>query len=159
MRVTDFELQESGLDLRTFLHELQVAGKATPLPKFPLKGPIQMNARLRARGGGPSETALFSFMGGEKFTLQSVAAEESLQDGTIAISALMTAADASLAAKRVTSVNVPLEFAMEHFEGLEDLVLRAVADSTRKDGRFEPFRAKPAPAKISAEHAAVRGTW
>jgi hypothetical protein len=160
VRLTQEELDGHGLDLRTFTHELQAAGRANPPPKFALKGPIQLSARFRPRGSNPAETKSHSFLGGEVFTLGGIMSEERAQDGATEIKALMSAASASLAAAGVTSVTLPLDFAMEHFDGLETLVLNCTANSMRSKELPVPAAVLPALTSVpTAAQEARRGSW
>jgi hypothetical protein len=161
VRLTEDDLERHGLDLRTFTHELQSAGRTQPVPKFTLKGPIQLIARMRPRGAAPADCAAHNFIGGEKFTLGAVQTETSDQDGTTTIRVLMSAASVTLAAAGVTSATVPLDFAMEHFEGLEQVVLRCTADSMRSKHLPVPalIPAAAIPVKPTAAQEARRGSW
>ena len=47
MLITSDELIERKIHLKTWLHELQVGGKAANAPSFPLSGPDSANAKAQ----------------------------------------------------------------------------------------------------------------
>ena len=47
MLITSDELIERKIHLKTWLHELQVGGKAANAPSFPLSGPVTLPTRKR----------------------------------------------------------------------------------------------------------------
>lgn len=161
MRLTQEEIESRGLHLRTWFANLQKAASAQPRPSFTINGPVQLTARMRPKGTKDPDAALHSFMGGERFYLHSAAAEESTQDGSVGISVLMTAGAASLAAKGVTSVTLPLDQAMEVFDGMEPFVIEQARNATTSD--LSLFDKVPASPNVLLRPTPVdnpmRGTW
>lgn len=164
MHLTQEEIDSRGLHLRTWFANMQQAATAQPRPTFTIKGPMQLTARMRPKGTMEATHAIHSFMGGERFYFHSATAEVSAQDGSVGISVLMTAGAASLAARGVTSVTLPLDEAMEVFDGMESFVTQHARNATTSNlaaidgGRFTPaWPSKPArPAVIDNP---MRGTW
>lgn len=161
MRLTQEEITETGLHLQALIAEMQAAGRATPPPKFALSGPCSLMARFRPRSTFPAERAVFPFIGGEQFTLQAVVATDSGHDDSVEIEVLMSAASASLAAKGVTSVRMPLMDAIGYFDDLEEFAAIHMRDATvsSKAGSTPVLRVPPKRPAPTAEHIAARGTW
>ena len=55
MLITSDELIERKIHLKTWLHELQVGGKAENAPSFPLSGPVTLPTRKRNARPRPGE--------------------------------------------------------------------------------------------------------
>ena len=121
MLITSDELIERKIHLKTWLHELQVGGKAENAPSFPLSGPVTLPTRKRNARPRPGEAAMVTsrhpYMGGEKFKLTGVSSEKNRDDAFL-INVVMTPATTDLAAQGISGMTLPLEDAMRYFDGI-----------------------------------------
>lgn len=121
MLITNDELIERKIHLKTWLHELQVGGKAANAPSFSLSGPVTLPTRKRNARPRPGEAAMVTsrhpYMGGEKFKLTGVSAEKNRDDAFL-INVVMTPATTDLAAQGISGMTLPLEDAMRYFDGI-----------------------------------------
>lgn len=133
MYISDDELVESKIHLKTWLSQLQVKGKEAGAPSFALSGPVSLPVRRRRASPRPGEPAMvsgnFPFMGGEKFKLSGASQERDRSQNGQVISLLMTPATTDLAAQGISGMTIPLADALANFDGLEDFVNSVKKDS------------------------------
>lgn len=161
MRLTSKELQDSGLNIKSWAHAMQSATKSSPAPCFELKGPCQLVVRKRPTKTGAVATVSgrMSFMGGEKFNLASVTltklpVSDDLDDA-YEITVSFVPADMALVGA-ISGMTMTLSQAIDVFDGLEDWTI------AMKDGIPETTSSsKPKPKPLAQQHAEnpLWGSW
>ena len=162
MLITSDELIERKIRLKTWLHELQVGGKAANAPSFPLSGPVTLPTRKRNARPRPGEAAMVTsrhpYMGGEKFKLTGVSSEKNRDDAFL-ISVVMTPAATDLAAQGISGMTLPLEDAMLYFDGLTAFAEGALKSAVGITPGIEHSGAPKRKVITKEEVAESWGTW
>lgn len=162
MLITSDELIERKIHLKTWLHELQVGGKAANAPSFPLSGPVTLPTRKRNTRPRPGEAAMVTsrhpYMGGEKFKLTGVSAEKTRDDAFL-INVVMTPATTDLAAQGISGMTLPLEDAMRYFDGLTAFAEGALRSAVGITPGIEHSGAPKRKVITKEEVAESWGTW
>lgn len=164
MQLTAEQIDQARLHLPTFISELQARGRAVPRQAFTMGGPCRLNVKLRPRGVQDITFKDHNFIGGERFTLESVETRLSDMDDSVQIAVRMTSASASLAKENIAGLLLPLEEAIDKFDGLEEFVHHALTASCSAHG-IDPTQAirlgpeKVAPTPLTEAQLAVRGSW
>ena len=162
MLITSDELIERKIHLKTWLHELQVGGKAENAPSFPLSGPVTLPTRKRNARPRPGEAAMVTsrhpYMGGEKFKLTGVSAEKNRDDAFL-INVVMTPATTDLAAQSISKMTLPLEDAMLYFDGLTAFAEGALKSAVGITPGIERSGAPKRKVITKEEVAESWGTW
>lgn len=165
MLITSDELIERKIHLKTWLHELQVGGRAENAPSFPLSGPVTLPTRKRKSAmprPRPGEAAMVTsrhpYMGGEKFKLTGVSSEKNRDDAFL-INVVMTPATTDLAAQGISGMTLPLEDAMRYFDGLTAFAERALKSAVGITPGIEHSGAPKRKAITKEEVAESWGTW
>ncbi len=162
MLITSDELIERKIHLKTWLHELQVRGKAANAPSFEISGPVSLPTRKRNARPRPGEAAMVTsnhpYMGGEKFKLTGVSAEASKEGGFL-INVVMTPATTDLAALGLSGMSISLEKAMVHFDGLTAFAEEAMKAAVGITPGIEHSGAPKRKVITKAEVAESWGTW
>ena len=162
MLITSDELIERKIHLKTWLHELQVGGKAENAPSFPLSGPVTLPTRKRNARPRPGEAAMVisrhPYMGGEKFKLTGVSAEKNRDDAFL-INVVMTPATTDLAAQGISGMTLPLEDAMRYFDGITAFAEGALKSAVGITPGIEHSGAPKRKVITKAEVAESWGSW
>ena len=162
MLITSDELIERKIHLKTWLHELQVGGRAANAPSFPLSGPVTLPTRKRNARPRPGEAAMVTsrhpYMGGEKFKLTGVSAEKNRDDAFL-IDVVMTPATTDLAAQGISGMTLPLEDAMRYFDGITAFAEGALKSAVGITPGIEHPGAPKRKVIAKEEVAESWGTW
>lgn len=159
MLLTNDQIVESKLHLKTWLHTMQVAAKAAGAPTFTLKGPCMLSVRFRSgRPSGGVSARNHSFLGGEAFKISGVVAEQDADvTDSVTIVVNMIPATATLA-KEMSGMTLTLQEAMELFDGAEEFAMKCRIDAIGDDpGR--KHSGAPKPKVIRKEDNPMWGAW
>lgn len=162
MLITSDELIERKIHLKTWLHELQVGGRAANAPSFPLSGPVTLPTRKRNARPRPGEAAMVTsrhpYMGGEKFKLTGVSAEKNRDDAFL-INVVMMPATSDLAAQGISGMTLSLEDAMRYFDGITAFAEGALRSAVGITPSIEHSGAPKRKVITKEEVAESWGTW
>lgn len=125
MRITQEQIADDGINVKAWAAAMQIAGRSPEAPGFRVKGPCIMTVRRRRSpsGVGGTTTGPHSFMGDEVFKLSGVHVEKMATSTGVVISVQMIPITAD-AASEISGATMPLEEAIENFDGLEDFALQ-----------------------------------
>jgi hypothetical protein len=149
VRITDEQIAADGVNIKAWAAAMQIAGRGPDAPNFKVKGPCIMTVRRRRLSGAVgTATGPYSFMGDEEFKLSGVHVERLPSAAYVTITVQMIPTTAG-AASDISGTTLPLEEAIENFEGLEDFALQ-----------FRGALPKPkTPAAIAAVEREANPSW
>jgi hypothetical protein len=159
VRIGKAELQERRIDLRRILATAKQAAMGKDAPVFQIKGPAVLKVRFRKTTKAGGTVALpHSFIGDEKFRLADLYVDNDLPNKSYIVGAAFAPADLELA-KEISGVTLPLQDAIEHFDGLETWfseLLAAPEDFVTERGAMTP---RPSVPHERNADAPSRGSW
>lgn len=146
--------------IKNWAGSLNIAAKTSGCQTFKLAGPCEFKVRLRKAGAGPGTLMGYRFTGGEEFRLSSVVLEKDLLRDGIEIRTIFTPVDL-LMVMEISSMAMPLQEAIEAFEGLEAWADLSVVETTaaQREKAHEKAEIDKLPSVEEVHASAAWGAW
>lgn len=155
MRMTVEEIRDTGINIKSWLGEMQRAAKGPEGPSFPLKGPCTLSVRKRRVVAltASTSTSMHAFMGGEEFRIGGIVAENLISEDAIDIRVTLIPAKMALAAE-MSGMTLAMDKCVEYLEGFEEWM-----GSFSEAMYAQSKTARPVPVAEQREANTMWGSW
>lgn len=157
MRLTYEEIKGYGINVKRWLGLLQTDGRNREEP-FTVQGPSSCEVKTRSKGTAGPQRVNWSFIGGERFALSSVHYDQDPLIGDARIKVGFTPLSMDVA-KSISSMEMPLDEAMNFFDGLEGFVSDRLQLSSTGMSVKEVLASPEEKSRTEREECPGWGSW